>query len=198
LPRPIAAIACASAAGARPAIGARPSMRCSCGRVGERHAVGDGGEHAGAQWRRRQRDPVFDAEFAQVGAQLPLQLRPGTEQAEAAFDLEQDRVLVLQADHRAVAIGPGREQLAQRRVLARVVLEHGDIGQQGLRAAAAGPDTSRRRARRRWRRAIPGAAQAGDQRKRAFVIGKRRWTASSASRGSSSRPRASLRHQWCG
>ena len=96
-------------------------------RTAKQLVAGEGDEIGAAADRVRRRRFVRQAERAQVGAQHALEPRPWPEQAQAAFHFEQDRVVVLQADHRAVAVGPGREQLAQRGVLARIGLERGDI-----------------------------------------------------------------------
>ena len=93
----------------------------------QREAVVHAGQDPGRARGRCDGDAMRESERGQVFAQLPLEARPRPEQAQAGADFQHDRLLERHADLRAVAIGPGREEITPARDFAGVVLDRGEI-----------------------------------------------------------------------
>ena len=72
------------------------------------------------------------AKLGQLFAQTRLELRPGPEQAQTRFNLEQQGPWVIQADLGTETIGPGGQKLLQALDLQRVVFDTGKLLGQGM------------------------------------------------------------------
>ena len=100
--------------------------------VHDRQPVVHIGQRPGGGGVGGQHYAVLKAQPGQILPQALLEARPGAEQAQAGFDLQQQCMGIIQTDMGAVAVGPGGEKVLPVADLLFIVFGHGKVGDQGL------------------------------------------------------------------
>ncbi|MCY1541468.1 hypothetical protein D9M68_771630 [compost metagenome] len=129
------------------------------------------GQDARGQRVRRGDDAVAKAQGRQFLAQARLETGPGAEQRQTGFDFQQQGAWVAQADLRAEAIAPGREELLPAFDLIGIVLDQGEVVGQRMGRDQRLPGAQAERTGRRVDRLQHAALRrTGDQRQRRVGI----------------------------
>ncbi|MCY1216071.1 hypothetical protein D9M72_279330 [compost metagenome] len=113
--------------------------------VRHRQAIVGIGQHPRRRRVGRRDDAMAKAQGRQLPPQAGLEARPGAEQGEAGFHLQQQAARIAQADLGTEAVGPGGQQLLPVLDPRRVVLHQGEVAGQGMGGGQrlAGPQPQR-------------------------------------------------------